>query len=117
MNSEQMWIANGIRLNESGRLVIDAETCYGNRKRWEGEMEFHLPPGQLDELVKQVEELKATERMIEVATCEMKEFLELFKADYHEKKRVVAEQLNLDVKDIPTPYWNTIEDQTCPVEF
>jgi hypothetical protein len=35
----------------------------------------------------------------------MKEFLELFKVQYLEKRRTLSEQLNLDVEHIPTAYW------------
>jgi hypothetical protein len=116
VNCENRWIVNGLRIDEHGQLVIDAEPGYGNRKRWDGEMEFHLPPGTLDKLMEQIQERKTCERMIEVARCEIKEFIELFKAEYHEKRQVLAEQLNIDIKDVPSPHWYSIERASEPVQ-
>ena len=105
MSNDNNWIVDEITIDEGGNLVIDATPGYANRKRWEGAMAFHLPAGKLDDLLRQIEEHKAQDRMIEVAADEMKEFLEIVKSDYLEKRRILAEKLNLDVADIPTPCW------------
>lgn len=117
MSCDNYWIVSGLRIDEWGRLVIDAEPSYGNRKRWEGEMEFHLPPGMLDKLMEQIQERKTNERMIEVARCEMKEFIELFKTEYHEKRQNLAEQLNIDIVDVPSPHWLSVENANEPVHI
>ncbi|MGE3408657.1 MAG: hypothetical protein AB7I37_17695 [Pirellulales bacterium] len=108
--SATQWIATGIRINEHGRLVIDAEPEYGNRKKWDGEMEFYLAPGVSSQLREAVEGHNTKESMVEIAAAEIKEFVEDFKADYHKKRKTLAEQLNLDVKDIPTPSWWGMDD-------
>ena len=117
VNCENRWIVNGLRIDERGQLVIDAAPGCGNRKRWDGEMEFHLPEGMLDTLMEQLQERKTDERMIEVARCEMKEFIELFKADYHDKKQTLAKQLNIDIQDVPLPHWYSMESAGEPIQF
>ena len=56
---QTVWCMNGIRLDEWGNLVIDAEPSYGNRKKWEGEMKFNMSPGQLSDFLRQIEEGKS----------------------------------------------------------
>lgn len=107
--NENIWIANGIRFNDAGHLVINADPAYGNRKKWEGEMEFYLETGVLAQLKQHIEDCKTKERMLEVAADEMVEFCESFKTAYHEKKQYLAQQLNLAVDDIPKPHWWTME--------
>lgn len=112
---DNTWIVNGLRINECGQLVIDAEPAYGNRKRWEGEMQFHLESGQLDELMQQINNRKANIRMQDVAADEMKEFLELIKTEYFEKRRSLSEKLNIPIEAVPTPHWWSFNDQNEPV--
>jgi len=116
VNCENRWIVNGLRIDEHGQLVIDADPGYGNRKRWNREMEFHLPEGMLDKLMELIQDRKTDERMIEVAHSEMKEFIEVFKAEYHEKRQTLAKHLNIDIQDVPSPHWYSIESAGEPVQ-
>jgi hypothetical protein len=115
VNDERTWNVNELRIDESGNLVISAEPGYGNRKKWEGEMGFRLQRGQIDELLEQLNSHKAGKRMLEVAADEMREFIELFKVEYLEKKRYLAEQLNIDIGDVPTPRWYYLDSPNVPV--
>lgn len=105
MDEEKRWIVNSVHLDESDNLVIDARPGYANRKKWDGEMIFRLQPDHVTDLLNQINERNANERMRAVAADELREFLELFKVEYLEKRRFLAEKLNLDLQDIPTPHW------------
>ncbi len=71
---DNLWCVNEFRISESGNLVIDASPSYGNKKRWEGEMEFQFTSERKDELLKLIEQYHALTKLKELATCEMKEF-------------------------------------------
>lgn len=105
VDEEKRWIVNSVRLDESDNLVIDARPGYANRKKWGGEMIFRLQPDHVTDLLNQINERNANERMRAVAADELREFLELFKVEYLEKRQFLAEKLNLDLQDIPTPHW------------
>ena len=115
MNYENMWETLGIKINSSGNLVIQAIPSYGNRKRWEGEMEFTLSTEQLRELTDEVEERKTKERMREVAVAELTEYLEGVKASYQEKKTTLAGQLGLTVEEMPRVKWWSLDENNGPV--
>lgn len=115
--STTQWIAKSIRITERGHLVIDAEPEYGNRKKWEGEMEFRCGTEVLLELRAILDEQKAKAEMVEIAAAEIKEFVEDFKADYHKKKKMLADKLELEVDAIPKPdWWYCMEKIDRPVD-
>lgn len=117
MDSENAWWGKDIQIKSEDEFVIEVEPMYGNRKKWEGPMRFRLKHGVLDDLMDQLEERKANKRIAQVAADEMREFIELFKVEYHNKRKWLAEQLNLTVDVIPRPYWPTVDEPDENVEI
>lgn len=80
-------------------------------------MVFSLATGVLSQLNAILDEQKAKAQMVEIAASEIKEFVEDFRADYHKKKQLLADKLELEVDDIPKPdWWYCMEKIDRPVD-
>jgi hypothetical protein len=115
--SDSIWKANSVRINEKGNLVIDAEPWYGNRKKWSGEMVFHIDDSDVKALEDDIAERKSKDHLVEIAKEELKHFLSEAKKEYHEYRKTLAKKLGVEENEIPSPWWNSFADPDTEIEI
>ncbi len=104
------WNVRRIDVDERGRLVMDIDPAYGNKKQYRGKAVFQMHYGEtmLEELMQKIENRKGKAQKIETARTVLKEWLdeqtEEKREEQYQKVEEITRKFGLEVEDLPWPF-------------